>query len=427
MSNYNCSRNIIFPFITTLLLQVISLNSHANNTENDFEHLSSLHCKTYLADRLFDGEVLRNHAAIMITGKKIRRVGTAEELSGLCLHEINLGDATIMPGFIESHAHVTFQDVPQYKVLQHGITTARDVGGPLLKSIGGIGELRLLSSGPIIQAPGGYPLILFGSSNEDAHHASNIVGVEADSPEEGRRLVQHFYEAGAVIIKISLEPGGEQGAPWSSSGHGHGGENTGLPWPILSEETTIAIVEEAHSLGLRVTAHVGENTGVERALIAGVDEYTHIPCAGIEPSLLQRAVDQGVTFVTTLDTLSACHGIDNNAHALAYLGAEFIYGSEIGHNDVPWGINAEELNRMLSLTGMEVIDLFKSATSHAGKNLDIPLLGNLTKGAPADVIAVKGNPFEKFKLLEYPDLVISGGKIVVNNFSKYNKNHIEDR
>jgi glucokinase len=77
---------------------------------------------------------------------------------------------------------------------------------------------------------------------------------------------------------------------------------------------------------------------------------------------LQRAVDQGIIFVTTLDTLSACHGIDKNAHALAHLGAEFIYGSEIGHNDVPWGINAEELHRMLSLTGMDVINLFKSAT-----------------------------------------------------------------
>ncbi len=63
-------------------------------------------------------------------------------------------------------------------------------------------------------------------------------------------------------------------------------------------------------------------------------------------------------------------------------------------------------------------DLFKSATSQAGKNIDFPLLGNLTKGAPADVIAVKGNPFEKYKLLEYPDLVISGGKTIVNHFRK---------
>ena len=48
-------------------------------------------------------------------------------------------------------------------------------------------------------------------------------------------------------------------------------------------------------------------------------------------------------------------------------------------------------------------------TSKAGERLGIPLLGTLQTGAPADLIAVKGNPFERFKILEYPDLVIAGG------------------
>jgi imidazolonepropionase-like amidohydrolase len=65
---------------------------------------------------------------------------------------------------------------------------------------------------------------------------------------------------------------------------------------------------------------------------------------------------------------------------------------------------------------MSAIDVLKSATSEAGKEIGIPLLGKLTAEAPADIIAVKGNPIQNFKLLEYPDLVISGGKIVVNNF-----------
>jgi imidazolonepropionase-like amidohydrolase len=45
-------------------------------------------------------------------------------------------------------------------------------------------------------------------------------------------------------------------------------------------------------------------------------------------------------------------------------------------------------------------------------------LGTLTPGAPADLIAVHGNPFTHFKLLEYPDLVISGGRIVVDHFDR---------
>ena len=144
--------------------------------------------------------------------------------------------------------------------------------------------------------------------------------------------------------------------------------------------------------------------------------------------MLQRAVDQGVTFVTTIDTLAACvntatgKGIHSNTMSLASKGAKFIYGSEIGHDNVPWGINGEELHMILHLTSGESIDftdvvnVIKSATSKAGEHLGLAPLGTLVAGAPADVIAVKGNPFQKFKLLEYPQLVISGGRTIVNKF-----------
>jgi imidazolonepropionase-like amidohydrolase len=90
---------------------------------------------------------------------------------------------------------------------------------------------------------------------------------------------------------------------------------------------------------------------------------------------------------------------------------------------VPWGINGEEMKLLLQLTiGTEidfqdVLKVFKSVTSEAGKNLGMPLLCTLMKDAPADIIAVRGNPFERSKLLEYPDLVFSGGHVIVNNFS----------
>ncbi len=64
----------------------------------------------------------------------------------------------------------------------------------------------------------------------------------------------------------------------------------------------------------------------------------------------------------------------------------------------------------------DVVNVIKAATSKAAEDLGIPGLGTLTPDAPADVIAVRGNPFEKFKILEYPDLVLSGGRAVVNNY-----------
>ncbi len=400
-----------------VLGQAVSLNVMAEDSDN------LRRCRVLKAARVFDGDQLHMDAAVVIKRGKVLQVGAADDLSGICANEIDFGDATILPGFIESHAHVAFQHVRKDVVLKHGVTTVRDTGGPLLEPTGGKGELRMYSAGPIIQASSGYPKNLFGGGNGDNHHADDIVAFEANTPEEGRHLVRHFFEAGAVVIKVALEPGGEAGTPWSG-GHGHG-SGPATPWPIMDQETVDAIVDEAHLLGLKVTAHVGENTGVERALNAGVDEFTHIPCGPVDHALLHRAVEQGVKMVTTLDTMSSCHAIDHNTHALAHMGAEFIYGSEIAHNDVPWGINAEEMHRILHLTSGESIDfedvlnVFRLATSKAGENLGtIPGLGTLTEGAPADVIAVRGNAFEKFKPLEYPDLVISGGKVVVNNFKK---------
>ena len=69
-----------------------------------------------------------------------------------------------------------------------------------------------------------------------------------------------------------------------------------------------------------------------------------------------------------------------------------------------------------SIDFTDVVNVFKAATSKAGEHLGLVPLGTLVAGAPADVIAVQGNPFEKFKLLEYPGLVISGGRTIVNKF-----------
>lgn len=170
-----------------------------------------------------------------------------------------------------------------------------------------------------------------------------------------------------------------------------------------------AIVEAAHSLGKRVAAHVGEKEGVVLSLAGGVDEWVHVPCSPIEEALLKKAVEQGVTIVTTIDTLSHCPGIHANAAILAKLGAELLYGAEIAHTDIPRGIDAQELHLMLHLTGMTPLELFQTATSKAGEYLGLAPLGTLTATAPADIIADRGNPFENFKPLEYPTLSCLGG------------------
>lgn len=359
-----------------------------------------------LAARVFDGNELRNNAGVLVAGRDILAVGAPAELRGHADREIDLGDSTILPGFIELHAHVTVRRVPRDTVLRHGVTTVRDIGGPLLAPSGGDGHLRLLTAGPIITVPGGYPIPVFGKG---------YIAEAVRSAEEARLFVRKLVEGGAVVIKVALEPGGEPGAPWTAWTASQAG-STPPPWPMASVEIVSAIVAEAHRLGKLVAAHIAESQGVAIALAAGVDEWAHIPCSEIGEDLLRQAVRQGVKVVTTLDTLSHCSGIRANATRLAELGATFLYGAEIAHPEIPWGIDAQELHLMEQFTGMSALDLFRTATAEAGKELGMAPLGTLSPGAPADIIAVRGDPFKNFKLLEYPDLVISGGRIVVNEF-----------
>ncbi|MEC4748539.1 amidohydrolase family protein [Methylomicrobium sp. Wu6] len=404
----------------------------ANPTEAD-KLPKPAKCRVLTANRLFDGFELHADWGVLLIKDKVAQTGPAAAMKKSCARKNQLGDATILPGFIESHAHVSFQGVPKITVLRNGITTVQDTGGPLSPPEGGDGRLRLLSVGPIIQAPGGYPLNIFGGEG-----GLDKIGYPVASITEAENVVQQLADGGATAIKIALEPGGEPGAPWMMP-HGES-PAPAAPWTILSQDIVNAIVVKAHALNRRVIVHVGENVGFERALNAGVDEFAHMPCGPINSGLLQEAANTpGLIFVTTIDTLSSCVkdgiGIHANTAQLAAKIADceaatpgkcagFLYGSEIGHDNVPWGINGEEMHMMLHLTSgqsidfTDVLNVFKAATSKAGENLGNPLLGTLLPNAPADVIAVKGNPLERFKLLENPDLVISGGRVVVNHFEE---------
>ncbi|MGP0566670.1 MULTISPECIES: amidohydrolase family protein [unclassified Nitrospina] len=89
---------------------------------------------------------------------------------------------------------------------------------------------------------------------------------------------------------------------------------------------------------------------------------------------------------------------------------------EIAHPDIPWGIDGQELLYLIQWAGKDPLEILRATTSQSGEHLGIPLLGTMEPGAPADLIAVKGSPSHDLKVLEYPDLVVSGGHVVVNRF-----------
>jgi hypothetical protein len=350
------------------------------------------------ADRIFDGtRVLQDHA-VAVSGDRIAAVAPADRLPGQ--GPLIRFAGTLLPGFIDLHGHPRLGQVPPETILRHGITTIRDTGGPLVPPSGGDGRLRVLGAGPILTAPGGYPVPVFGPG----------AGVEVPDVQTARTAVGQLVAGGAALIKVALEPGGSPGAPWS--GHGLGSPP---PWPIPSLEVVRAIVEEAHAHGRIVSVHLSGPEGAELALEAGVDEWAHVPCDPISADLVARAAAAGVRVVSTLDTQSHCTGVAGNASQLVQAGIRLLYGTDLAHPDVPWGIDAQELQLMLqaadgALTPLEVLS---AATARAGEQLGLAPLGRLVEGAPADLIGVRGNPLEQFKLLEYPDLVVSGGATIV--------------
>ncbi len=169
------------------------------------------------ADRVFDGTRMLAGHAVAVSDGKITAVAPAGRLAGPgeCIRFAG----TLLPGFIELHAHLRLGDVPPEVVLQHGLTTVRETGGPLAPPSGGDGRLRLLAAGPILTAPGGYPVPVFGPGT-----ALEVADIPAAQEAVGRLVA-----GGAAFIKIALEPGGSPGAPWTS---GHQPAYP-PPWPVM--------------------------------------------------------------------------------------------------------------------------------------------------------------------------------------------------
>jgi imidazolonepropionase-like amidohydrolase len=350
------------------------------------------------AARVFDGHRMLAEADVHVRGETIAGVGPRGSLHAPGVRRLDLGDATILPGIIDLHVHVTARGIPFERVLTHGVTTVRDLAGALPSSGGGPGRLRYLAAGPMITTPGGYPIPVFGPDG----------AVAVSGPAHARQVVRDLVGRGAQVIKIALEPGGEPGAPWTQRR-----ATTPPPWPMLSVAEVRAIVEEAHGLGRIVTVHLAEQQGARIALESGVDEWAHIPCLRVPEALLRAAVRAGVRVVATLDTDSHCDGSLPNAKAFVALGGSLLYGTDMGHTEIPNGVDAEELQLLVD-AGLSLEQALAGATAEAGRQLGLAPLGSLTPRAPADLIAVQGDPAQELKNLEYPILVVAGGSVVVD-------------
>ncbi len=335
------------------------------------------------ATRLFDGvRVIRGGAAVEVRAGRIVAAGKVR-VPTTGARVVRLGNATIMPGFIDLHVH----ESPSV-LLRDGVTTTRNVGEDisiLRPPYAAAGYPRIVAAGPLITVPGGYP------TRRDPAIADPIT-----SPAEGAAQVDKLVGKGAALIKVALEDGGN---------------NT---LPMLSVAEVQAIVAEAHKLHRIVTAHVLEGPGLAVALAGGVDELAHMPCQDVTSDQMATLLERRIPVVGTLhiDQLSvslgsACRDGLANAHAFVRGGGELLYGTDIP--GVPPALDLTEL-RLMQQAGLSALQVMQAATSKAGVELGMSPLGSLRQNAPADLWAVKGDPTESLRILGKPIYVMARGK-----------------
>jgi imidazolonepropionase-like amidohydrolase len=351
---------------------------------------------------------------------KIVQVGPASQIKGHGARIMNVSGGTILPGFIDMHTHHILNVVPPRRMLEHGVTTARDLGGPVTPvSINQPYQLRQFTSGQILSKQGGYPNNVFPNS-----------GIDVTDEANARTIVDSLVNQGASVIAVSIEGGGEPGAPWMLHD-----PNPASGWPTLSDAELSAVIDQAHNVHhVRVTAYLGNELAAQRALDFGVDEWAHMPCDPLSTGpngVIAKAVRQGVAVDGTIDTEAQCAGVHENTVEFLKQGGKLFYATDMGHPDIPHGIDAQEIHMELHAGmhgGMQYPDALTqalvSATSEAGEYLrrdtdgnpvsGVPdNLGRIVPGAPADIIVIGSDVRATFKELEFPRLVVKGGQVVI--------------
>jgi imidazolonepropionase-like amidohydrolase len=406
------------------------------------------------AERMFDGKskALVQNGVVIVHENAIVDVGSnLPTPSGAQV--IDLGDATLAPGFMDAHTHLTLDYSGDYNVrrlheldltvseqairatifaratVEAGFTTVRDLGSRVVGSRefvdvalrnsinkGVIVGPRMLVATKGIGATGGHfdPTsgfrdFLFG---REPDYSDGI----ADGPEEIRKAVRFEVKNGADVIK-----GAVSGGVLSLADE--------VDTPQLTPAEMAALVDESHRLRKKVAVHCHGDQAAREAIEAGVDSIEH--GSFMKPETLTRMKNKG-TFLTP--TLMATEWIvsklDNYPPALqakakaagaarsdmfrsaVKMGVKISFGTDAAV--FPHGQNAKEFKLMVDL-GMTPIDALKSATANDAELLGIAQkVGTLEKGKLADIVAMPGDPASDITATERVFFVMKEGKIVRN-------------
>jgi len=413
--------------------------------------------KTYAlkAARMFDGKssALSTPGLVVVTDGKIAAVGPKATIPAGA-ETIDLGDATLLPGFIDAHTHLTMMYSDDWKqnlldglqksiaeqaldasanarvTLMAGFTTVRDVGSSNYLDVGLRNAIRdgvvpgprmlvtvhaLGSTGGHCDHEGGFREGLFGRESDPLDGVIN-------GPDQARYAVRLDHKYGADMIKVCAT-----GGVLSLTDD--------VDTPQLTQAELDAIVDEAHALRRKTAAHAHGNEGAKRAVLAGIDSIEHgsfiqddtldlmkqrgtylVPTLIAGESLGER-IDKGMylppaIIAKTRAALSARSQMFQ--HALAK-GVKIGFGTDAAV--YKHGRNAEEFHLMVDL-GMKPIDALRSAALADAELLGLQdKIGTLDVGKLADIVAVPGNPVENIRQTEKVFFVMKEGVVYRNDRS----------
>jgi len=399
------------------------------------------------ASRLFDSATgaVTQPGLVIVAGGKIQSVGATAVPGGATV--VDLGDATLLPGFIDAHTHLTMdfnadysgarlldiqRTVPEKairatanarKTLLAGFTTVRDLASSDFLDVGLRNAIdanvipgpRMLVSVHALGSTGGHCDMGAGLAFGVLHHETGPQDGVINSADQARYAVRFNIKYGADVIKTCASGGVLS-------------PTDDVDVPQLTQAELNALVEEAHALRRKAAAHAHGAEAAKRAIRAGIDSIEHGTFWDDEALRMMR--ERGVVLVPTLTTRvglaeskfppavkakaeMAVSQQDNLVRRALSLGVKIALGTDAAV--YPHGDNALEF-KLLVADGMTPAQALQSGTRTAAELLGLDdKVGTLKPGMLADIVAVPGNPLDNIQATQSVFFVMKGGTIYRND------------
>ena len=350
---------------------------------------------------------------------------------------VNLPELTLIPGLMDSHVHLIgntklkgYESIGESsylstiygvdnakKTLLAGFTTVRNVGAGNYADVAlkqAIDRNLILGPTMIVSGPA---LGITGG-----HCDSNILPYDykyksqgvADGPWEVRKMVRKNRKYGANLIKFCATGGVMS-------------KNTNVNNKQYTLEEMQAIVDEAHSHGMKVAAHAHGLEGIKTAIIAGVDSIEHASYIDdetielakqngtylsmdvyVSDFILGEGKDQGILEESLQKERVVGKVQRQNFKKSVKANAKISFGTDAGI--YPHGKNAIQFKYMVEW-GMTALQAIQASTINTAELFGVSNIGNINEGFEADIIGIKGNPLEDITVLENVTFVMKDGVI----------------